>query len=807
MHLGKRARLALLSSISPLAIFLAGAAQAAEGDANVTDVDNLVITATRRDSTVQDAPINIAAQTGEKLEAAGITDLVDLARLAPGLTILDQGARGDNQIIVRGLNANPLAGAEALNNDGGGTVATYVGEIPFYVHLKLEDMNRVEVLLGPQGTLYGAGTLSGAIRYIPNRPNFSARTFDVRADAYGYAEGSGVSGSVGVTFNLPLSDTFAVRGSLDYLDDQGFIDYATVVKNIGVSDPDPNFNNPAAVAANLMRVEDANTERTFSGRVALRWAPTDALDINLTYYYQDMDVGGRQISSARSTVPVGRWESSMRVLEPESRTDQLVALEITYDLGFAELTSATGYSRYEESGQRDQTDLLIGLEYSYEAFPAFTAFTLDVTRQTTITQEFRLVSTTEGPVSWIVGAFYNRATDKGESREFTPHYDAFIGTSRPDSLEYISANDDTLTEMAAYGELSFQINPNWQVTLGGRYYHYELVTNLATDTPLYNTSQGAAPNAIDLVFVPGGQDKGGFLYKFNTSYKLNDDMLVYFTVSQGYRIGNSNGVELCQNPLPPGQNICGQPNELEYQPDKTTNFELGMHSEWFDRRLRINGDIYYINWEDPQVLSATLVGLQPITRNAGKARSMGLEVQMLARPNPQWTVEATYSYINAELTEASPNLIDTIVPPGFQSTVIYLDGAPGDRLPGSPEHQGTFKVAYEMPVFGDDALTFSGEVIAQSNVLSRLGGKGGGLTLAGFAFFNFRVTYDAGDWTATFYVNNAFNEFAETGVRRTSLYNQVLTDSGGGDVNVRSYFSYVAPPRVIGIRFTKSFGG
>ena len=158
-------------------------------------------------------------------------------------------------------------------------------KFPLYVDLRLNDLQRVEVLLGPQGTLYGAGTMGGAIRYIPNKPNLTESEYEVRADAYTYSEGDGISTDLGVTFNVPISDNFAIRGSLDSLDDDGFIDYPYAVRQIGVSNPDPDFSNPAAREANFNPIEDANTEEILSGKLAARWQPTEAIDATLTYYF------------------------------------------------------------------------------------------------------------------------------------------------------------------------------------------------------------------------------------------------------------------------------------------------------------------------------------------------------------------------------------------------------------------------------------------------------------------------------------------------------------------------------------------
>ena len=813
-HRWKRHKAMLLGSISPVALVapfvlampLALAAPVSVQAAD-TKVSEVIVTGTRRDTTVQDAPINITAVSGKTISQQGLGDLRQVSRWVAGVYIDDGGGRGDSLIVVRGLNANPLGPAEALPNNGGGTVATYLGDIPLHIDLKLNDINRVEFLLGPQGTLYGAGTLGGAIRDIPNRPQFDARSLQVRADGYGYAHGHGVSYNPGFTLNLPVTDTFAVRASVDYLKDQGFIDYPLVVNNIGVSDPDPNFSNPADVAANLHRVRDANYEKTWSGRVAARWRPTPAVDLNLTYYFQNQDVGGRQISSVGSTVPVGKWESGMRVLEPNDRKNQLLALEATVDLGFAELTSATGQSWYQSHGQHDQTDLLITLEYGYPYFPDFTAYTADAENDHAFTEEVRLVSKTPGPLSWIVGGFYDGSASDGSSREYTPHYDAFVGGSRPDALEYIAVSKKRLTEAAGFGELSYKLTDAWQITGGGRYYYYDLKNRLASDTPLYDTiGFGAPPDYINLNFHSADQSDSGFLFKANTSYRFSPDALVYATVSQGYRVGGLNAIPPCPNPLPPGQSICGQPNELQYSPDKTINYELGVHTQWFGGRLTLNGDLYYITWKDPQLFSTTQVGSQLITVNGKGARTRGVELSFNAQLTQALTVRGSYTYTDAELTAVAPGLIQTITPPGYRHTVSYIDGQPGDRLAGSPMHQGGVYALYRVPV-GQGDLTFAYGVRAQSNVLTRIGGRGGGATLGGFAIHDASVSYSRDGWNMTLYGDNLFDKFAQVGARQTPAYNQILTDLGGGLVHERSFFTYVLPPRRVGVRFSKTFGG
>jgi outer membrane receptor protein involved in Fe transport len=218
-----------------------------------------IVSATRRDESIQEVPLNIAAFDGSQLEDREIGDLAELGRNVPGMYVVDQGKRTSNRVVVRGLNLASISSTEGIGNNAGGTVATYVGEIPMYIDLGIVDLDRVEVLLGPQGTLYGAGTLGGAIRYIPQKPQTGETTLSFRAATFDVSEGDmGVRG--GVTGNFPMGDNFALRFSVDHYDDPGFMDTPYLVRESGVSDPEPDLTNPADVSANLYSAEDVNSE-------------------------------------------------------------------------------------------------------------------------------------------------------------------------------------------------------------------------------------------------------------------------------------------------------------------------------------------------------------------------------------------------------------------------------------------------------------------------------------------------------------------------------------------------------------------
>lgn len=780
--------------------------------AQQSSLEEVIVTATRRAESIQDIPLNISAVSGDTITEQGLSNLADVMRWVPGIHIVDQGSRGADRIVARGLSVDSFGGSEGLNNTGGGTVATYVGDIPVYVDMKLDDLERVEVLLGPQGTLYGAGTMGGAIRYIPNKPQFDGGELEIRGDLYQIDEADDMSYDTGITWNLPVSDTFAMRFNVDYLDDSGFIDYIYTVREAGVSNADPDFSNPDDVRANLRSVDDANDEQTLSARIAMRWAPNDIIDGTFTYYLQDQESGGRTINS-RDALGTGRYESGLRFVEPQDRKNELYALEFTADLGFAELTSATGYSEYEEEGNRDQTDLLIGLEYGYELFPTFSAFTQEDVVEERFNQELRLVSTGDSRLNWIAGAFYNDLeSDYVDSKEFTPGFDQFAidvfgapGPLRPDSLEYFSRDIIEQTEWAVFGELSFDITDRWQVTVGMRHYDYDFEKSSAVDFPLFFTVfEGRDPDSVVLDFETSSQEEDGQLYKFNTSYDFTDDMMAYFTYSEGYRFGAGNSLALCtQDQIDSGQQVqCALPSEFDYDPDQTNNYELGIRSVWLDSRLTVNGAVYYIDWEDPQLDSSTQLAQLPITINGDGAASQGLELSFDWLITDNLSLRGSYAYTDAELTDDVEDLVGTVEPPGFAP--VRVDGEDGDRLPGSPEHQGTLYANWVVPM-GDMDWSLNYGITAISDVLTKAGERGNGEALDSFAVHNFAAGLNANNWNVTFYVDNVLDEYAVTAVRTDTARLQTVSDINGDPVHMRSYFHNVLRPRTIGLRASYRF--
>ena len=790
-------------------------------------IEQIVVTASRREAQVQDIPINISAVSGETIEKQRLLGVAEIANYVPGLTVIDRGPRDEvPDILVRGLNTTGLGPGFVSD-----TVATYLGEIPLQVDLKPVDLDRVEVLIGPQGTLYGQGTMGGAIRYIPNKADPSEFAAKFRGGTGFNAESDSASYEYGLTLNVPLvADVLALRVNLDDVHDPGFIDYNFLVREAGVSNPEPDFSNPADVNANLRQVEDANGEDTISARINLRWLPTDTIDANLWYYYQDTEAEGRQITN-RVAFGTGKYESGSRYLEPNNFKNQLISLEVEMDLGFAEATAVYGHTKYEEVGQRDQTDLLLGFEYGYEDFPTFSSFTRETDDQETDTIELRLVSLHDGPLSWVAGYFQNKATQDAVSMEFTPGYDQFlvdIGAGvqlRPDSLEYIQLTDFYEKESAFYGEVSYQLLESLSATIGYRRYEYETDITGGFGLPLADTVFGGAPqDFIDVGLGTNQGDDEGNLFKFNVSWDINDDQLLYFTYSEGYRNGGVNSVPECtpEQIASTDQQLCALPEEILIDPDDIANHEIGLKSYFMDGTLSTNVAVFYIDWEDLQVSTTTVNGSLPITGNGSEAESKGFEFQGNWSLGGNWELAATYAYTNAELTAYAPGLVGP------------FNALEGSRLPGHAEHQGSFNITYNTDIFNGVDLSINYGFVYTSDVFNIPGGNKdtltetvpidpdnpdlgtmdipadrGGEAIPSYDVHHLSATFEKDNWSVQGFIDNVWNEYYILGTRVNRRNDILQTENGPGfqvgGFTLRSYGQYVGAPRNIGVRLNYKF--
>ncbi|WP_347302650.1 TonB-dependent receptor [Croceibacterium sp. TMG7-5b_MA50] len=771
------------------------------------DDNAIIVTATRRATTLLDTPINITALSGDTLAQQRVDDVRDIADFTPGLTIPDTGPRSTGSIVLRGLNAGDTSDTGSGYDNA---LGIYLGEVPLYYDFKLLDIDRVEVLLGPQGTLYGLGTLAGAIRYIPKLPDADEFQAEVHGRVYAKAHSEDAGVQADAVINIPIvTDHVAFRSVNGYYFDPGFIDYPLLLQTPGVSIAQPGgpdgFFTDEAYAANLRRENDLNYERTYTSRNQLLLQTGPNFRAIVTYAYQQTETEGVQANHA-GVLNTGRYESAARYTEPAERHAHLAALELNISVGdIFDIVSSTGYTEVKTEAQGDVTDLLLDLDYDYEAFPAFSGFNYNRTKREQVNQEVRFVSTHGGPLSWVIGGFYNEQKLDSYGFESTPGLSDFYGVpNNPDDLEYISYIRSKIEEKAVFGEATLNITDEWQVTGGLRYFDYTSEITGALSLPLLGDptdvySQEPAGGV-------GGED--GVVWKFNTSYRFAPDFMAYATYSKGYRIGGPNRVAPCPDPVPEDQqNACALPNEQQYGPDTTKNLEIGIRAGLFDRRLNISANVFNIDWEGIQVASATFYGVTGITVNGGKARSRGFEATFNAQPIPPLSIAGSYSFTDAELRSDVPDLIAVRTIPGYYgpyrsrtrpdlpTKFSQLDALKGDRLPGSARHTASLGATYTHDLNDDAELIANWTATYRGEVVTRLGGaRTSGEVLPDYLTHRASLTYATDRFDLTLWANNIFDKYAVT-----SIGNDLSRVGVNDGQAVRFYSRAVLNPRTVGL--------
>jgi outer membrane receptor protein involved in Fe transport len=776
------------------------AQEAPAQNAASADSGEIIVTATRRQTTLQNAPINISAISSEQLTKQRIDDVKSLAAFTPGMTVTDTGPNSAGNVILRGINST---GSSTIGSNYQSSVGIYLGEVPLYYDFKLIDISRVEVLQGPQGTLYGLGTLAGAVRYMPNRPDTSRFSLDVHARGFGQAHSASAGVNVDGAVNIPIvQDHIALRSVVGYYDNPGFIDYTHLLQQPGVSIPQPvkgataaqaSFGTAADYAANFYAKKDVNYERTFTTRNQLLLEANPDIKLYLTYAHQRTKTGGRQANGG-GVLGTGKYEAPWRYLEPAARQADLFAAEFNINLfGFAQLVATTAFTNQKIHSVGDNTDLLLDLDYGYEAFPAFSSYSTQTEHYKQFNEEMRLVSTHGGPFNWVIGGFYNNLRYYRDYKEYTPGFAKFARVNRPDDLEYIQFVNTQTKEKAIYGEGTFHITDAWQVTGGIRYFKYDAFATGGTDTPLFGGGLTRTPYPL-IIFAPsrirsGSTGDDGFVWKANTSYKFSNDLLAYFTYSTGYRTGNVNRVSPCIFPLLGGQNVCALPNELSYGPDKTRNLEVGLRASLFQKRLQFTIDGFHVDWSAIQIPSRTVNGATGITVNGGKAVSQGFEFSGLVKITPQLVFQATYSYTDAHLTEDAPGIV---VSQGTPYSAFA-----GDRLPGSTKNSGAAQITYTHPLSDGRDVEFNWAATYRGSIYSRVGLRGFGEIMPSYVTHRASITYHAEKFEVGVFADNIFDKYAVTAVSNDrSSFNQ--TRSG---IVERYYALGVLTPRRVGVDF------
>jgi outer membrane receptor protein involved in Fe transport len=776
----------VLSAAISLALGLVPALAHAD-DPGSDSLEPIVVTANRREQSTLDVPYNISAVSGTALENAQITNLNDIARLLPGVTIPDMGSRGNSGnslITIRGLNVNDPITASYLPWGSVPMVSTYIDDVPLFVDLKLDDVQRVEVLRGPQGTLYGSGAVGGTIKILHNAPDTTH--FSAQADAEtSLTQHAGVpSYSAKFIINEPLSSTLATRFYVAYDKTAGFID----ARNAVVFGPNqqPVLADPAHPLTSgyntqpLSHVDDAHT---LSLRAAVLWKPTDGLEANFAYQRQDDHSNGFSHQTAGLTYQTATLVPN----EPEHRTVDLGSLTLTADAGFATVTSSTSYSRNKVSNTFDESQFILNYEalspLYYGEFPRTTSLFFLDSKESAFTQELRLSSKEGTAWDYTAGGFFQHQGQHLYQTETVPGYaawsklpgstaslpapyntlystmDSFFqgyygGTApsqvQPTDTDFTYLQLSSFTDRALFGELTRHITPRWQVTGGARFFWQTFDQNLYSTIPyggpVYSTlpPAQAATDTMGTTIVDRNQGFHDHTFKLNTGYEISTVTHAYATYSEGFRHGGVNSV-------PIGACIfCENPAIIPYKSDTVKNYEVGIKGtsgNW----LRYSAALFRINWDNMQIQTKGYGGDQVVI-NGKSARSQGLELETNARFGGGWSANLGYGFTDARLTQDFA-FFDVL------TTVPLVTGKAGSRLPNVPRQTLTGDLSYARMLTAKSDLDAHLNAVYRSDVVTQIDPSVAGYThLGGFTTLNGSVGLSYGNaWHGRLYVNNIAN--------------------------------------------------
>lgn len=732
---------------------------------------DIIVTAQRREQTLFEVPQAISVVGGETLERQQARSFLDYAQLVPGLSVT-QTNPGESRVILRGVNTQ----------SPGSTVAIYVDDVPFGASGSLSnagllagdfdtfDVARVEVLKGPQGTLYGSNALGGVLKFVTATP--STERFELKGQAgiedtrYG-----GISYIANAAVNIPLGDVLAFRASGFHRNNAGYVDAA------GRTGRDINDND------------------SYGGRASLLFKPSDAFSVRLFALAQDIKVDSPSDFAAGpiSLKPVDpitgapTGERRLRYERLPEFTDvqyRLYSGTVDYRFGAATLTSVTSYAEQQVDTRADaSTNPARGLTNALYAPTAPGTVGLAFQNDTTVekfTQEVRLQSDDSDTFEWLIGGYY---TDEKtnlfqrflpfslSTQELLPRTITFGGQTLE---EFVTASiDSNYEEIAAFGSATVKFGERFDLTLGGRYSRNEqdsaqIVNQLGTGVPVFGESK-----------------ENVFTWSVSPRFELSDRASVYGRVAKGYRPGGPNFIP------------AGAPADFpaEFDSDTLVSYEIGFRGETADRTFGIDASLFWLDWDDIQILTTVTTDAGPvgINTNGRRARIKGAEVTATLRPTAGLSMIANFAYNDAKLRD------DTV--PAFGGANL-TGGLAGDRLPYSPEVTGNLSADYEWNL-SDDATAFVGGNIRL------VGDQGAGfsapyretfgrrLTVDGYQTVDLRAGVNFGGFSIQAFARNLTDEFGVVNATYATPPFAVPAAIGGRDLALVT--ASTIRPRTIGV--------
>jgi iron complex outermembrane receptor protein len=638
-------------------------------------IDEVVVTAQKRAAALQDVPFAVAASSERQIRDSGATNIVDLARNFAGLTITDLGP-GQSQVAIRGISAG-----QVVRDLVGGvkeSVGVYLDESPisqalFTPDLELFDLERFEVLRGPQGTLFGAGSTVGTVRYITQQPKLGRFEGAIELGGYGGTDSDIGSNARGV-INLPMGELAALRMVGYYNDLSGFID--------------------SVYPGRAVR-EDVNGGEKYGGRVALLFEPGETISITPRLIYQRLKTDGfprvdvynllgNPFTTTEPAVNPGERGQVTQLREGIDDEFKLADLKIEFELGGLTITWVNSYTERDVVVLRDASQLTGSVTYQLGGMPnevRFNSPLYDTTNLEVYSKEVRVSSESGAKFDWLAGSFYQKTRRKYGQEVPTPGYDAFLARiglppssafNAPPDTPYYSSVPYEFEQVAVFGEGTYRFNDQWSLTAGLRFYTFDEERELTFAGFFADVGYDQAQ---------GETSSDGLSPRVILAFEPNDDVLLTAQVARGFRLGSINdplNVGLCT--AEDRQTYSGQPT---FEDEKVLNYELGAKTRLANGRVTLNAAVFYSDVDDLQVIADAGSCSSRIVLNA-QAESMGAEMELSARPNESWDLGLSATWVNAEITRTRTNATGQPIA-GIRE---------GNRLPTSPEFQAAASVTY-----------------------------------------------------------------------------------------------------------------
>jgi iron complex outermembrane recepter protein len=767
-----------------VAVVLSGSAAVLAADATSTGdtLEEVTVTANKLNAEkVLDVPASIQAISGDELARNLDSGIMSIAGDVPGLSIQDLGP-GDKKYVIRGINST-----------GDSTTGVYYGEAVitqgnsddgggFQPDIRLYDMDRIEVLRGPQGTLYGASSMSGTIRFIPKAPLMDQTEGYVTGEYSDTQHANGDNYNVNGMVNLPIvNDVLALRLVGWKIYDAGYVNQIRV--GVGVSQA-VQPGGPVLEPQPLGFVKGVNDDDVGGGRAILRWIPVSNLTVDFSYTAQTETSGG----SSRWT-PAGVTAFNGGPIPPIEGCDlcntdvtqspwtdniKVFGATATWTTAFGVLTATDNEFNRRTGFEFDSTPILVSFDVPVPAE------TIEPRDRKANTAEVRFASTFSDPLNFVAGVYRESSTqdlavDVVTTNSFGLLTGPFSTSNTQDALTYPGVGDTffgrtdhrTDTQWAGFGEATWKITDNWTAVAGVRYFT-ETLNGFQVQTHPFG---GFPPNTPTLVPLFDPQETfNKVTWKGNLSYKFSEQLLAYGTVSTGFRSGGLNAVSEPFEAIP-----------AAYKPDSLTNYELGIKGRLLNGLFDYQLDAYLIHWNDIQVQQTTADGAFVYQGNAGSAEVKGVEFEFTARPLRYFSATFAGSWQDAYLTQgATP----------AQYALNPTLGLTGNKIPNVPDFQVSLQLDYTAPITDQWKVSLGTDVTYRGSVDSYFSSNSFNIPLDSYTLWGLRAGLINGPWTVTLFGHNLSNERAQVSAINSSQDPHALL---------------TVQPRTIGIAVTRKF--